>query len=33
MCRYLGLNDKGHGGVAYHWCSSKQPSLIPKKHY
>ena len=33
MCRFLGLNDKGHGGVAYHWCSSKQPAMIPEKHY
>lgn len=33
MCRFLGLNDKGHGGIAYHWCSSKQPAMIPEKHY
>jgi site-specific DNA-methyltransferase (adenine-specific) len=33
MCGLCGLNIKGHGGVAYHWCSSKQPTLIPKKHY
>jgi DNA modification methylase len=33
MCRFLGLNDKGHGGIASHWCSSKQPAMIPEKHY
>lgn len=33
MCAFVGLNDKGHGGAAYHWCSSKQPSMIPRKHY
>ena len=33
MCGFLGLNDKGHGGIAYHWCSSKQPAMIPEKHY
>jgi len=33
MCCFLGLNDKGHGGIAYHWCSSKQPAMIPAKHY
>ena len=33
MCAYCGLNDKGHGGIAYHWCSSKQPAMIPQKHY
>lgn len=33
MCGICGLNTKGHGGAAYHWCSSLQPSMIPKKHY
>jgi DNA modification methylase len=33
MCGVCGLNTKGHGGAAYHWCSSLQPSLIPEKHY
>ena len=33
MCGICGLNIKGHGGAAYHWCSSKQPSMIPEKHY
>lgn len=33
MCAFLGLNDKGHGGIAYHWCSSNQPQIIPRKHY
>jgi site-specific DNA-methyltransferase (adenine-specific) len=33
MCGVCGLNTKGHGGSAYHWCSSKQPQLIPEKHY
>lgn len=33
MCELCGLNSKGHGGAAYHWCSSKQPQLIPEKHY
>ena len=33
MCGVCGLNTKGHGGAAYHWCSSKQPQLIPEKHY
>lgn len=33
MCGVCGLNTKGHGGAAYHWCSSKQPQLIPKNHY
>ena len=33
MCGVCGLNTKGHGGVAYHWCSSLQPSMIPEKHY
>ncbi|MCP4052787.1 MAG: site-specific DNA-methyltransferase [Mesoflavibacter sp.] len=33
MCAFCGLNDKGHGGIAYHWCSSKQPTMIPEKHY
>jgi len=33
MCGFCGLNTKGHGGAAYHWCSSLQPSMIPKKHY
>ena len=33
MCGVCGLNTKGHGGAAYHWCSSLQPSMIPEKHY
>ena len=33
MCGICGLNTKGHGGAAYHWCSSLQPSMIPEKHY
>jgi DNA modification methylase len=33
MCGVCGLNTQGHGGAAYHWCSSKQPQLIPEKHY
>ena len=33
MCGVCGLNTKGHGGSAYHWCSSLQPSMIPEKHY
>lgn len=33
MSGFIGLNDKGGGGVAYHWCSSKQPAMIPEKHY
>lgn len=33
MCGLCGLNTQGHGGAAYHWCSSKQPQLIPEKHY
>ena len=33
MCGVCGLNTKGHGGSAYHWCSSKQPQLIPENHY
>jgi hypothetical protein len=33
MCGVCGLNTKGHGGAAYHWCSSKQPQLIPENHY
>lgn len=33
MCGICGLNTKGHGGAAYHWCSSKQPQLIPEHHY
>jgi DNA modification methylase len=33
MCGICGLNKKGHGGAAYHWCSSLQPSMIPEKHY
>ena len=33
MCGLCGLNTKGHGGAAYHWCSSLQPSMIPEKHY
>lgn len=33
MCGVCGLNTQGHGGSAYHWCSSKQPQLIPENHY
>ena len=33
MCGICGLNTKGHGGAAYHWCRSLQPSMIPEKHY
>ena len=33
MCGVCGLNTQGHGGAAYHWCSSKQPQLIPENHY
>ncbi len=33
MCLLCGLNDEGHGGIAYHWCSSKNPVMITREHY